>query len=127
MTFSQCGRTLGLKLVGCEFKSQLYYSFLFPNLLVTTFLQQPFFATTLFSHFGSLFGNRFFCYVFFHAIFSLYSESCVLGTDQKCPDYQGFLNFQVSYILRDTLGALPSVQIMLVSSFSSVLIIVSSY
>ena len=66
--------------------------FLFPNLLVTTFL-----------HFGSLFGNRF---------FSLYSEDCVLGTDQKCPDCQGFLNFQFSYMLRDTLGALPSVQIM---------------
>ena len=63
--------------------------------------------------FGSLFGNRF---------FSLYSEGCILGTDQKCPDYQCFLNFQFSYMLRDTLGALPSVQIMQVSLFSSVLI-----
>ena len=33
----------------------------------------------------------------FHAIFiSLYSETCVVGTDQMCPDYQGFLIFQVS-------------------------------
>ena len=73
--------------------------FLFPNLLVINFLQQP----LLFFFFGSLFGNRF---------FSLYSEGCVLGTDQKCPDYQGFLNLQFSYMLRDTLGALPSVLIM---------------
>ena len=58
----------------------------------------------------------------FNTIFSLYSKSSVLGTDQKCPDYQGFLNFQVSCMLRDTLGVLPSVQIMQVSSFSSVLI-----
>ena len=45
------------------------------------FCSTTFFATTFFFQFGSLSGNRF---------FSLYSEGCILGTDQKCPDYPEF-------------------------------------
>ena len=45
-----------------------------------------------------------------------------LGTSLKCPDYQGVLIFQVSYMQMGTLGPLPSVLIIEVSLFSRVLI-----
>ena len=67
--------------------------------MVTAFLQTTFFFYNFYFILAAFLVTGFSVMCSFHAIFSLYSESCVLGTDQKCPDYQGFLNFQVSYML----------------------------
>ena len=45
-----------------------------------------------------------------------------LGTNQRCPDYQGVLIFQVSLYDKAPFGTIARRPIMQVSTFSSVLI-----
>ena len=71
-------------------------------------------VVSTFVSFSKPFGYNFSSTTFFAAfLVTGFSHSTVKAVyEQKCPEYQGFLNFQFSYMLRDTLGALPSIQIM---------------